>query len=142
MKSKFFCIFAVYNETNYSFQNSRRRLNDDQIRNILEDIPSDESLSDTESNSSNEDITIGDFHQEEEQELEEGDNYFSEDSENPGKSDWVPKWRKKIYYCDSLPVFNEYCGPNKEVYDDDREISLIGIFRDFIDEQILDSIAF
>lgn len=142
MKLLFFCIFTVYTETNYSFQNSRRRLNDEQIRNILEDIPSDESLTDTESDSSNEDITIGDFHQEEEQNLVEGDDSFSEESENPTKSDWVPKWRKKIYFCNSLPVFNEYCGPNKEVYDDDREISPIDIFRDFIDKQILDSIAF
>ena len=87
MKLLFFCIFTVYTETNYSFQNSRRRLNDEQIRNILEDIPSDESLTDTESDSSNEDITIGDFHQEEEQNLVEGDDSFSEESENPKKSD-------------------------------------------------------
>ena len=70
----FFCIFTVYTETNYSFQDSRRRLNDEQIRNILEDI------------------TIGDFHQEEEQDLVEGDDSFSEENENPEKSDRVPKW--------------------------------------------------
>ena len=83
MKLLFFCIFTVYTETNCSFQNSRRRLNDEQIRNILEDIPSDESLTDTKRDSSNEDIIIGDFHQEEEQDLVEGDDSFSEENENP-----------------------------------------------------------
>ena len=92
MKLIFFLHFYSIYWNNYSFQDSRRRLNDEQIRNILEDIPSDESLTDTKRDSSNEDIIIGDFHQEEEQDLVEGDDSFSEENENPEKSDWVPKW--------------------------------------------------
>ena len=81
----FFCIFTVYTETNCSFQNSRRRLNDEQIRNILEDIPSDELIQKV-IHLIKTLITIGDFHQEE-QDLVEGDDSFSEENENPEKSD-------------------------------------------------------
>ena len=79
-------------------------------------------------------------HEEEEQNEDEG---LSGRDKISTKISWNPKWRKKSYGSSSLPVFEEYCGPNKNFYDEDSNgISPIDIFKNIVDEELLQSIAF
>ena len=53
----------------------------------------------------------------------------------PPMNSYMPKWRKKEY-DHTIPNFAEYCGDNKDVFANLINISPLGIFNYFLDEEI------
>ena len=119
----------------------------DEIKDCLNVIPSD-SESEPGQSSSDEDEqiahNIGNLSEDnysDDEDTQDQSNQSCSSSNKSATNEYVPKWRKKEY-DHTIPNFTEYCGENKDVFANLINISPIGIFDYFLDEEICNHIVF